>query len=57
MKTTVAIVGAGPTGLACGIELRRRNIDCVLFDTAAGLNGMSETVVKACDYVILPQQG
>jgi chromosome partitioning protein len=25
-------------------------------DTAAGLNGMSESVVKACDYVILPQQ-
>lgn len=33
-----------------------RGIDCVLFDTAAGLNGMSETIVKACDYVILPQQ-
>jgi chromosome partitioning protein len=33
-----------------------RGIDCVLMDTAAGLNGMSESVVKACDYVILPQQ-
>jgi chromosome partitioning protein len=33
-----------------------RGIDCVIMDTAAGLNGMSESVVKACDYVILPQQ-
>jgi len=32
-----------------------RGIDCVLFDTAAGLNGMTETVVKACDFAILPQ--
>lgn len=31
-------------------------VDCLLMDTAAGLNGMSEVVVKACDYVILPQQ-
>ena len=33
-----------------------RGVDCVIMDTAAGLNGMSESVVKACDYVILPQQ-
>lgn len=33
-----------------------RGVDCVLMDTAAGLNAMSESVVKACDYVILPQQ-
>lgn len=33
-----------------------RGVDCVLFDTAAGLTGMTETVVKACDFVILPQQ-
>lgn len=31
-------------------------VHCVIMDTAAGLNGMSESVVKACDYVILPQQ-
>lgn len=31
-------------------------VDCVLLDTAAGLNGMSEAVVKASDYVVLPQQ-
>ena len=42
------------TDLLRAAELR--GIDCVLFDTAAGLNGMSETVVKACDFVILPQQ-
>lgn len=33
-----------------------RGVDVVLFDTAAGLNGMSEIIVKACDFVILPQQ-
>lgn len=33
-----------------------RGIDCILMDTAAGLNGMSESVIKACDYVVLPQQ-
>ena len=33
-----------------------RGVDCVILDTAAGLNGMSEAVIKACDYVILPQQ-
>ncbi|MCW0219348.1 MAG: ParA family protein [Prosthecobacter sp.] len=33
-----------------------KGVDCVIMDTAAGLNGMSESVVKACDYVILPQQ-
>ena len=33
-----------------------RGVDCLIMDTAAGLNGMSESVVKACDYVIIPQQ-
>lgn len=33
-----------------------RGVDCLIMDTAAGLNGMSETVIKACDFVILPQQ-
>lgn len=33
-----------------------RGADCVLLDTAAGLVGLTETVVKACDYVIIPQQ-
>ncbi len=33
-----------------------RGIDLVLLDTAAGLVGLTETVVKGCDYVIIPQQ-
>lgn len=33
-----------------------KGVDCLIIDTAAGLNGMSESVVKACDYVIIPQQ-
>ena len=33
-----------------------RGIDCVLLDTAAGLGGLTEMVVKASDYVIIPQQ-
>ena len=34
----VAIVGAGPTGLACGIELKRRGISTVLFDKGCVVN-------------------
>ena len=37
-----------------GAELR--GIDCVLIDTAAGLTGITEMVVKAVDYVLIPQQ-
>lgn len=33
-----------------------RGTDVLLIDTAAGLSGISEAVVKACDYVIVPQQ-
>lgn len=33
-----------------------RGVDCLIMDTAAGLNAMTESVVKACDYVVLPQQ-
>lgn len=33
-----------------------RGVDCLILDTAAGLNGMTEAVVKASDYVLLPQQ-
>ena len=36
----VAIVGAGPTGLACGIELKRRNISSVLFDKGCVVNSL-----------------
>jgi thioredoxin reductase (NADPH) len=40
VTSTVVIVGAGPTGLACGIELRRRGIDCVLFDKGCVVNSL-----------------
>lgn len=33
-----------------------RGVDIVLIDTAAGMGGTTEAVVKACDFVILPQQ-
>jgi thioredoxin reductase (NADPH) len=36
----VAIVGAGPTGLACGIELKRRGISNVLFDKGCVVNSI-----------------
>jgi thioredoxin reductase (NADPH) len=36
----VAIVGAGPTGLACGIELQRRGISNVLFDKGCVVNSI-----------------
>jgi thioredoxin reductase (NADPH) len=36
----VAIVGAGPTGLACGIELERRGLVPVLFDKGCVVNSL-----------------
>jgi thioredoxin reductase (NADPH) len=36
----VAIVGAGPTGLACGIELTKRGISSVLFDKGCVVNSI-----------------
>jgi thioredoxin reductase (NADPH) len=36
----VIIVGAGPTGLACGIELKKRGIDAVLFDKGCVVNSI-----------------
>jgi thioredoxin reductase (NADPH) len=38
--TTVAIVGAGPTGLACGIELKRLGIENILFDKGCVVNSI-----------------
>ncbi|MCW5980710.1 MAG: YpdA family putative bacillithiol disulfide reductase [Bryobacteraceae bacterium] len=35
-----AVVGAGPTGLACGIELKRRGIDAVIFDKGCVVNSL-----------------
>jgi thioredoxin reductase (NADPH) len=36
----VAIVGAGPTGLACGIELGKRGVSAVLFDKGCVVNSI-----------------
>jgi thioredoxin reductase (NADPH) len=36
----VVIVGAGPTGLACGIELKRRGISAVLLDKGCVVNSL-----------------
>ncbi|MCC7496042.1 MAG: YpdA family putative bacillithiol disulfide reductase [Bryobacterales bacterium] len=36
----VAVVGAGPTGLACGIELQRRNIRTVIFEKGCVVNSL-----------------
>jgi len=36
----VAIIGAGPTGLACGIELKRRGVSAVLFDKGCIVNSI-----------------
>ncbi len=36
----VAVVGAGPTGLACGIELKKRSVGAVLFDKGCVVNSI-----------------
>ncbi len=36
----VVIVGAGPTGLACGLELKRRGLRPVLFDKGCLTNSL-----------------
>jgi thioredoxin reductase (NADPH) len=36
----VAVVGAGPTGLACAIELKRRQISAVVFDKGCVVNSI-----------------
>jgi thioredoxin reductase (NADPH) len=35
-----AVVGAGPTGLACGIELKERGLSAVIFDKGCLLNSI-----------------
>jgi thioredoxin reductase (NADPH) len=39
-KFDVAIVGAGPTGLACGIEVQKRGLSPVLFDKGCVVNSI-----------------
>ena len=36
----VVVVGAGPTGLACGIELKRRGVNAVLFEKGCVTNSL-----------------
>ena len=36
----VVIVGAGPTGLACGIELKQRGVRAVLIDKGCVVNSL-----------------
>ncbi|MBV9301148.1 MAG: YpdA family putative bacillithiol disulfide reductase [Acidobacteriaceae bacterium] len=36
----VAVIGAGPTGLACGIELQKRGLSPVLFDKGCVVNSL-----------------
>jgi thioredoxin reductase (NADPH) len=36
----VAVVGAGPTGLACGIELQQRGLNVILFDKGCVVNSI-----------------
>jgi thioredoxin reductase (NADPH) len=36
----VAVVGGGPTGLACGIELKQRGLNAVIFDKGCLLNSI-----------------
>src|SRR5450432_4177911 len=38
----VVVVGAGPTGLACGIELKRRGVSVVLIDKGCVVNSIYE---------------
>jgi thioredoxin reductase (NADPH) len=40
MEFDVAIIGAGPTGLACGIELKKRGLKPVLFDKGCVVNSI-----------------
>jgi thioredoxin reductase (NADPH) len=39
-KFDAAIVGAGPTGLACGIELQKRGLSTILFDKGCVVNSI-----------------
>lgn len=38
--TDAVIVGAGPTGLACGIELKKRGLDALLIDKGCVVNSL-----------------
>ncbi len=42
IQTAVLIVGAGPVGLACAIDLAQRGIDCVLIERSDGVVRLSK---------------
>lgn len=44
MKNTVAIIGAGYAGLACAVELARRDVHVTLFDRSRVLGGRARLV-------------
>jgi len=41
MKTDVVVIGAGPVGLACAIEIQRSGLDCVTVDKGALVNSLT----------------
>ncbi len=40
MNVDVVICGAGPTGLACGVELKRRGVSAILIDKGCVVNSL-----------------
>lgn len=40
IEVSVAIVGAGPTGLACGIALKQSGVDALIFDKGCVVNSL-----------------
>jgi len=40
LKTDVLIIGAGPTGLACGIELKKRGVEALIVDKGCVVNSI-----------------
>ena len=41
MRTDVVIIGAGPVGLACAIEIQRKGLTCVIIDKGALVNSLT----------------
>ena len=39
-ETDVVVIGAGPTGLACGIELKRRDVRAIMVDKGCVVNSL-----------------
>lgn len=48
-STDVAIIGGGPAGLACGIALRQRGIDCTVMEALGGPG-----IEKSCGEGLMP---